>query len=349
MTDEATASAAPATEGTVETAAESIRKQIEAKASPPPDNSTPKAQSAEEPAATLDDEMPPETGDAVEEQPDAVEDTGQEPTIEPPAGWTAEDKEWFKTLDPARQDSILRQYKGSQAAEARRQNEYAEQMKQLQAEHQAAAQARQNLESALREYANPLMREFQQQFADVLRGQIDPVQLSRTDPARYLQFQAYQDKFRQIEETQARIQQENARAEETQLAQFRQTENEKLFDLIPELKNPQAFQKWDADVSQYLLNAGVPAENIMRASADQLAIAHKAMLWDRAKAAQASKPPPQQSKPAPKMLKPSNGNQGNGATEGYSAALKQARRSGSTEDAAALIRMKMQNMRDARR
>lgn len=303
------------------------------------------AQAQDKPAAAQNEMPPAENGDAVAEQA-GQNDTGEQPTIEPPAGWTTEHKEWFKSLDPVRQEFLLRRDKEHQRAEARRANEHAELQRQLQSEAQQAAQERQALAQALGQYKDPLKLEFQQRFYDVLSGQIDPVSLARHDPARFAEYQAYQEKFNHIAATEQALQARAQQEEEARFSQFRKAENERLTELIPELKTKEAFEKFDVDVSNYGLSLGLPAERIRQASADELTILHKAMMWDRAKAAQAAAPkvtPPPQ-KPVPKVLKPSNGADQSRTDDKYAAARNKARRTGDVEDVASAIRAKMERL-----
>ena len=344
MTDEPQAVTAelPATEGTVESAAQLIKTKRE-------DIQTDQEIPQEIKPDDVEIEIP--DGEAIDveagtEGPDA----GKTPTIPAPAGWTPEEKEWFGTLEPARQESILRQYKSVQASEARRQNEYQEELRAARAEADAAKQERQQLGFALQNYVNPLMQEFQGRFADVLQGRIDPIQLSRQDPARFAEFQAYQERFRQIETTQRAIAERERYEQEQEVGTFRQRENARLQELIPELKDPEKFNRYDVEVSQFLTGLGIPPERVVQASADELSLAYDAMRWRRAvaaKKAQVNRPPapvrePGQPPPpqAPRVLKPSSGNASSGQSEQLAAATKTARRTGDVEDVAAMIRAK---------
>lgn len=303
------------------------------------------AQAQDKPAAAQNEMPPAENGDAVAEQA-GQNDTGEQPTIEPPAGWTTEHKEWFKSLDPVRQEFLLRRDKEHQRAEARRANEHAELQRQLQTEAQQAAQERQALAHALGQYANPLKQEFQQRFADVLSGQIDVVSLSRMDPARFSEFQAYQEKFRQIEQTEQALNQRAQFEEQQNLQKFRETQNARVRDLLPELKSDEAWRKFDADVSNYALELGIAPDRIVRADADELTVLYKAMMWDRAKSAQSAPKPatPPAPKPVPKVLKPSNGDAQSRVDDVYAAARNKARRTGDLEDVASAISAKMKRL-----
>lgn len=336
------ASPAPSPEPVDNSPEGSIRRKIDAALKA---KSEPAQAQAEQPAAAPQETPPAENGEAVAEQA-GEPDTGEKPTIDPPAGWTAADKEWFKTLEPERQESILRSYKGAQAAEARRANEHAEAMQRLQTEAQQAAQERQALAHALGQYANPLKQEFQQRFADVLSGQIDVVSLSRMDPARFSEFQAYQEKFRQIEQTEQALSQRAQFEEQQNLQKFRETQNARVRDLLPELKSDEAWRKFDADVSNYALELGIAPDRIVRADADELTVLYKAMMWDRAKSAQSAPRPvtPPAPKPVPKVLKPSNGDAQSRVDDVYAAARNKARRTGDLEDVASAISAKMKRL-----
>ena len=365
MADTETAVTAPATDGTVESAALDIKKRMdEAAAAPPPKETPPPKEGAPEPKA---DAAPPEgeelenflTGDADSGQEPGEGDAGRKPTIDAPAGWTADEKTWFETLEPARQESILRQYKTTQASEARRQNEHYAAMQQTEQVMRATTQERQQLQAALQNYADPLLAEYSRNFADVINGQIDPVVMARTDPVRYTEYQAYQDKFRQIDEHSQRLGQWQAQQEEQNLMQFRHAENGRLTELMPALKDPVKFARFDKDISEYLVSKGFQPMHIAKASAEELTIAYKAALYDRAvgkKPAAATQtgnaaaaPAPAQQRQAPRVMKPGTGTSNSGSDDEYAAMANKARRTGTVEDAAGMIRAQMKQRQGGRK
>ena len=350
---------AQATEGTVESAALSIRKKLDEAANPAPDKPIAKAQPAPVEAAEQAhaEEMPPdESGDATEE-PDEIDAAGDEPvTIDAPSGWNAEEKEWFKTLEPVRQESILRQYKALQRSEAKRHTEYTAAMQNITEAGQAAQQQRVQLDAALQNYSDPLVKQFQTRFKDVLSGHLNPIIMAQQDPQRYQEFQAYQDQFRQIDAAKQTLAQQSQEYEQENLRAFRNEENARIAELRPELKDPARFQKWDQEVSQFLLEQDVPEERIMRISALELDIISDAMAWRKAKAASKAASGPQglqngqQQKQAPRVLKPANGNSNSqGADDKLLAARNRARKTGAVEDVALSIRAKLDKAAEARR
>src|SRR5687767_3637662 len=111
MTDEVTTES-----GSLEAAASSLKEARQAAAEPQDDGNRQPEPVDTAPAATDDasQEMPDAPPEAHDAKPEDNPDTAQT-TIEYPPGWNADDQAWFDTLEPARQEAILRREKGTQA------------------------------------------------------------------------------------------------------------------------------------------------------------------------------------------------------------------------------------------
>jgi hypothetical protein len=260
-------------------------------------------------------------------------DTAKEPDVAFPTGWSDEEKAAFKELTPAAQKAVARLERERRADHSRHQQEHAERLKAIEADKTAAATERQNLSQALKAYANPLMAQFAAEFADLVKGEKTALAIQGEDPLRFQRLQAYQTEFNRIVGTEQALAQ-RAEAESTaQLQSYRAAENAKLVDMIPELKTPEARQKFDAEITGYLRDQGIPDQAIMRASAAHLAITRKAMLYDRAMKAKSSpKPVPTVQKPGVATTKAERAN------DTSAALLKRLDRSGDIADALALMR-----------
>lgn len=297
------------------------------------------------------DESPPEQQDAADADPvEAEADAGPEPTVDAPASFTPEEKEMFKALPPEQQQSVLRLAKGAQAAESRRQNEHQAAVREAQAIAEQAAQERQQLQSALQHYKHPMVTAFQQEFADLQEGKMDLFRLAQ-DPARWGRYQAFQTSFQQLAQAERQIADQAQQEDNARLQQHIETRNSQLLDAKPELKDPAKFEQYDAEVSTYLRGLKISDDRIQRVSFEELTIIEKAMKWDKAQKAKAQVP-----KPAPipdgkvavtshirsvPVLKPGMGSNAGGVDDKIAAIDQRARNSGSVDDAAARIRMRL--------
>lgn len=329
-------------DGSLEAAATALSEARAAAATPEP-----KIKAAPEPAAIAATGEPPETPEVPIEEPDATpedESDTEEPTIAAPHGWTAEDKAWFDTLEPARQEAILRREKGTQAAESRRQNEHTAAIREAQELREQAAQDRQHLQSALQHYKHPMVTAFQQEFADLQQGTMDLFRLAQ-DPARWGRYQAFQTSFQQLAQAERQIASQAEQEDNARLQQHIETRNSELLVMKPELKDPAKFEQFDTQVSNYLRAENFPDERIMRVSAQELKIIDKAMKWDKAQLAKAAVPKPQTPpgqpqgnvRQMPRVMKPGMGNSAGAADDKIAAIDQRARKSGSVDDAAARI------------
>lgn len=346
MADEAV----PTNDGSLESAAAALSEARKEAQSPEPADTAPAA------TDSTPQEMPdasPETHDATpEDNPDTVTTT-----IAYPPGWNAEDQAWFDTLEPARQEAILRREKGTQAAESRRQNEHQAALKAAQEAAEQAAQERQYLQSSIQHYKHPIETAYRKQFADVISGQMDLFHLSQTD--RWATYQAFQAEFSRIGQVEQQLAQRAEHEEQARLSQHIEARNNQIIDAKPELKDPAKFQQFDADVTTYLRDLKIPDERIARVSFEELQIVEKAMLWDRAQKAKANVPKPQlQTKPGqvaipghvrslPRVMRPGASGSGGGNDERKAAIDQRARQTGSVDDAAERLRIRRQSLQRA--
>jgi len=335
-------------DGSIESAVAQIAEARAESAKPEP-KIKPEAPEPAEVTATVEpsEEMPEVSTEEPDATPEDDSDTVQ-PTIAAPDGWTAEDKAWFDTLEPARQEAILRREKGTQAAESRRQNEHTTAIREATAKAQAAEQERQYFASVLQQYKNPLVLSFQQRFADVLRGEMDILRLSQ-DPQRWNEYQGYQAKFTQMGQQEQLLSQRAQEAERERLDAHVETRNAQLIEAMPDLKDPAKFQKFDERISDFLLGKGIPAERIRQAAFVDLEIAYDALRWRDAQKAKAAVPKPQPNagqpqgnvRQMPRVMKPGMGNSSGAADDKIAAIDQRAQKSGSVDDAAARIRARL--------
>lgn len=347
MADEA----APTNDGSLEAAAAALgeaRKEAAAETRQPEPADT--APAATDSASEEMPDAPTEEHDAKpEDNPDTVQTT-----VEYPPGWNAEDQAWFDTLEPARQEAILRREKGTQAAESRRQNEHQAAVRQAQEAAQQAAHERQYLQSQLQHYKHPIVAAYQAEFPDVVSGQIDHFRLAQ-NPERWGRYQAFQSEFQRIGQAEMQLAQRAEQDEQSRLSQYIEDRNTKLLEAKPELKDSNKFQAFDNEVTGYLRGLEISDDRIARISFGELQIVEKAMLWDKAQKAKASaprQPAPLQAKHGQTVvqshvrtvLKPGVPRGAGGNDEKIAAIDQRARQSGSLEDAAERLRLRRENL-----
>jgi hypothetical protein len=189
------------------------------------------------------------------------------------------------------------------------------------------------LSHALKTYANPLMAEFEREFADLIQSQTDARRIQETDPARFQKLQAYEMEFNKLVAADRAIRERETVDSQALWQRYRADENARLTTIVPELKDASALRTFDREITSYLREAGIPDNLIRNASATQLAIVRKAMLYDKAVAARPA------ARPLPKVQKPGTAaGRGERAEEGRVAALRKLERTGSIEDAIGLLR-----------
>lgn len=241
-----------------------------------------------EPTAEDSEADPEEATDADVEGDDTEAD---EPLIQPPHSWDKEAKERFAKLDRETQEYLVNRENERDRAVSQKFNEAAEIRKQAEAEASKAAQYAQIFDQ--------LAHQAQQQFADRWQN-VDWQRLAEDQPAEYVRLKAQYDTD---QHTLQRTQQAQQAAERQAHGEFLQREGERLKDVAPELADPEKGAERRKELAQYLVQQGVTTEQLKWASAGELAIAHKAYLWDRAQT-QPAKTPPVQQKTAPRAVKP---------------------------------------------
>jgi hypothetical protein len=350
MTDEA-----PTDTGSLEAAADAIREARQAPPEPANDGNRQPEPADTAPAATsrAPQESPPDQPQAADADPQPEPDA-EEPTIEGPSWLTAEERALYAALPPEQQQAVQRLASSTKAAESRRQNEHQAAVKAAQEAAEQAAHERQYFASAIQKYRHPVEAAFRQQFADVISGQVDLFRLAQTD--RWPVYQAFQAEFAQLGHAEQQLAQQAEQEKQTQLQKHVEDRNSQLFDARPELKDPAKFQEFDNNVTGYLRGLEIPDEQIARISFKELTIVEKAMKWDAAQKAKANVPKqplvPAGKQPVqgylrtvPKPLKPGTAGNSGAADDKIAAIDQQGRKSGSVDDAAARIRLRLSGRR----
>lgn len=266
-------------------------------------------------------------GATEEEEITAEEDEPEQPAIEPPASWNADDKERFQALPREAQDIIVRREAERDTGFQKKSEEFATDRKRYQEQVQKEEAHRQFLENQVAQLAQMVLPE-----------KPDPSMLQQ-DPVAYLEAEArYKAGIEQLngmrQQYQAQAQQRGQQSQE-EYAKWMQDQKTILAEKLPEYsgENSQEFKKSLAD---YGRAQGYEPERLSGADASDLVILNKAMLYDKL---QESKPTKLDAvKDLPKVQK-SSARIGKKAAsmDRMSAARNKLAKTGSLDDAAAAI------------
>lgn len=310
----------------------------------------PQAESAERPA-TADPDSAPEAGAAPaeeqpsgDEEPKAAEPEAEElPPIEPPRSWTKEAKEQWQAL-PRNTQEYLAQREQERDREVRRsQNESAEQRKAISAEREAAEQARKDYEAKLPALVQALQDAQAGSFADI-KTMADVERMAAEDPFRYLQWQAHQQKLTAVHYEVQQAEMRKAQEQQTKWAQHVQEENAKAIELHPELGDPAKSKQLQSAAVELLQDKGFTAQelNDLASGKERVSIYDhriQSLLLDGLKYHEAQKAKPVAvAKPVPPVLRPGAAPpRGAAKAENLQALKQQLDRTGSVDDALALL------------
>lgn len=328
----------------VMTVSEAARALQSARFAKKPD---PVAESAE-PAAPQDDPVSAQADDAQPETADPVEATNEadpaaEPPIEPPRSWTKEAKERWQSLPRETQEYLAEREQERDREVRRSQNETAEKLKGLTAKEQQAEQVRQQYEAALPALLKTLQQQQAGEFADI-QSMADVERLSREDPFRFATWQAAQMKIAAVNQEVERTQAKQAQEQQQSWSKFANEQDQKVYDLIPDLKDTTKAAKLQQATFDYLTDLGFQKDELVSnwngqdkisfRDARMQKLVHDAARYQELK----SKPPAPAAKPIPQVQRPGV-SQPRGASDDakIQALNSKLERTGSAKDAAALL------------
>lgn len=286
-----------------------------------------------EPATTGDDAgEPEEAGDS--DEPEAEGEAEAEP-VDPPTWWDAEAKAKFAALDPELQAVVREQEAKREAIVAKAKQEAAEHRKQADSEVQGVRA----LADQLGEFVPQAVETFKSRWDDVdwqawsqrIQSETDPETATRDLAAFNSARLAFEEQKAQVEQLQAAKRQ----ADQVAHAAFMREQAEELTTIAPELaKSPETLNA----VGKYLVDHGIPADQLATISAKEAVIAHKAWLYDQAQAkAKATVAPPKPKAPPVRTVAPVASGQGVPANRQASVAKNRFAQTRSIDDAVALL------------
>ena len=279
----------------------------------PVDEELDEADPAESDAEDDPEEEDDEGGDEEDDEPELV--------IEAPQFWDADGKEVFAKLEETLKAAPpeLRPIVASLAEqvnknEKQRNITLSRKLEETATVRKVAEQAAEKLDGFISETDTKLERYKNGDLGEALayyRG-IDWVresQISDPDTVRQHQvkFRALEDEFQALKDAKAKAITAKTETEQREFQQFAQTRYAELKERAPQFLDPKTGPALDKRVTEYLSQTGYTPDMLMGASANDLIVAEKAMLWDeaQAKAKKATKPKPVAGKARRKGLKPS--------------------------------------------
>jgi hypothetical protein len=207
-------------------AARQTKQPEQAEAAAPAEVSAPADPSSPADDAAPQTEAPGET--------EAIDPAPQEPPIEPPRSWTADDKDAFRALPRETQLRIAEREKSREAEFRRSQNEEAEKRKAIDAEREAVTKARTQYESALPQLLQTLHQN--PEFADI-KTMEDVERLANEDWPRFAKWQFHQQKIAAVEAEMKNSQSRQQQEARTQWEHFAKRQDELFLDHAPEMKD----------------------------------------------------------------------------------------------------------------
>lgn len=309
----------------------SIESALSLLATPPQETSTEETPQTEAVEATEQDTAAEAVQESTEDAPveeqassdDSEEVAEADPQpIDPPSSWSKADKELFSSLPLEAQQAIAQREKARDNEIFRRQQEFAEQQKELSEKLAAMETERQKyLEKLVSDAPKPPSKE-----------------LLDSDPVEYLKQQAaYTEALQEQEKAKAEYQQKT----QEQYKAWITEEARKLSDPaspvhIPGYADKEKGAEIRKSLAKYATDLGVPAENLSRLSATEAHVLWKAQQWDKAQASAKEA----KAKPIPKVSAPGTAkSKADVAADKRQEALRRLDKTGSLEDALALMRM----------
>lgn len=272
------------------TAGTSIAETIAALDALPPETvekRAPEPQATEhentEAVPTADDAGEPERaieGETVDDEGDTEAGPAVQTPLTPPQFWDDEDKSAFVTLTRAEQERLLKYSKVSDKATAARIEAASIAQKAATAEASKFSQ----YVTGLDKLASQVQEAFKSKWPDDIDW--NRVVDERGAPEAFKLKNQY-DEDKKLSE---KLQTAKAEAEQVELQRFRNERSSQFKEVVPDLADPKLGPTRQLELVRYLAeHAGVHPDVIVnRASAKELSIGYKAMLWDKAQSTAAS-------------------------------------------------------------
>ena len=282
--------------------------------------------------------------DAAPESADTTEqaDPDENPTVEPPKSWSAEQKAVWNSLPPETQNYVLQRETERDTALRRGQNELAEQRKAFEAERQAQLQQAAEFSNQLPMLQRALLERVQNSETARMTQQ-DWLALASSDPARYVELQAKAQADAQLLQATMQAQQRLEAQRQAEQAASQQemlkAEWNKLIETDPDFADPVKGPALQQEITAFMTKElGVPVE-ALNAMNQHWMVRGAKLAMIGAKALADAKNAPQKVKNLPPVSRPtaSRANPSDRSMQQFGADKTNISRVRSTEDAAAIL------------
>jgi len=300
----------------------------------------------DDPAPVEDNESteggePQEEDAAPDDMPASEDEDGsgepEQPAIEAPKSWTAEEQAKFKELPPDLQQVVLRRESERDKAISQRMQTLAEERKTIESQVQNANAVQQQYANTLQHLLSLTLPELQQ--VESTNWQ----QLAQEDPAEYVRMSAVRDGLRQRVSF---MQQQAQQAQQQQLVTFQQQfearradQYQQLIETVPDFADKEKAKSLVGDITNTMHGYGFTDDELGSVvDARMVRVMHRLAQLEKAEAARRSGLAKKGGAPAPKLM-PANAspvredNQNRKVAEQYN----NLRKSGTARDAARLI------------
>lgn len=315
---------------------DAVAEMSAASASPADNNQNPDPapEADPDPVDPADLSDPSDPGDPAPDpgpQPDPVADP--EPAIEAPKSWSAEDREAWATLTPEAQKIVA-------AREADRDRTVQQTLSQKAlASKQATDQAVQAA-ADYRAKAEGIMPEALRRVTEL--EAVDLVALNQRDPHAAQQILFEREQARADYD---RLQAEIKSAQQVEYQAHVAKLVEELPSTVPDLVDPEKGAERVNAVGKFLVEQGIPQDQIRWVSATELALAYDAMRWRQSqdKARQAVATATRPSTPPTRPVRPAGSAPASSQQSAVETAKNRLAKSGGIDDAVALLQARRSN------
>lgn len=297
---------------------------------PPQDAPEELSETDEAPAATGDEDALGEDDIEIDAS-DEAEPT-QAPSLDMPASWGKTAVELWQTLSPDHQQFLLQHEAKRTSGLSRQANELRAEQERVKAEAQRLEQERLQLAQSAQRFQSDKLREFQKKFGDVQ----DISELARTNPAKFVEYQAAALEVQQANYEAAQWANAIEQQRIAQIQEFRQAENAKLAERfgIDSEQKAAAFQE---RVTSFTKSLGIEPQRLAQYTAEEIAMVEDARKWRAAMAKR--KQVERTAAPPPRVIKPGAPTTGLNSREQEQAQLRQKlKKTGDPKAAVALIK-----------
>ncbi|HUV66467.1 MAG TPA: hypothetical protein VMW24_21435 [Sedimentisphaerales bacterium] len=324
-------------EGSVEQAAEKIALRRENVVRDAMDRAP-----IEEPDVIVADELEPEREEIPAEIPaeeaapleeddlfaDDLDEAVETQTLDAPAALSKEGKDLFAKADPALQKEVADRLKAAERGATQKVQQVAEKEKEVEALAARVIELRDQLSARLQSLDVTIPEPPDPDLADPYSDQYDP-------DAFNVQQARYQRAMRDVERNKSerqKVAEENARISQQNESKFRQESARRLVEFFPGWNTQEKFTSGVSSIHDYLVREGIDRQVASKViDAQMLKIAYKASRYDEIKSQVKAK------KPTPKTTSPTGKPSRTQPTTSISEARARLKKSGSLEDAAAVL------------